>query len=96
MKTHIGNVINRPPQQNAHMFRVLTSLILKEIDWGFRKYMSTKIHGMMHQGLLVPQGLQYQQGENGQPVKIQELRTFLQTNMVRLSDTDKCIFLTAG
>ena len=39
---------------------------------------------------------QYQQGENGQQVKIQELRTFLQTNIVRSSDTDKMQFLTAG
>ena len=31
---------------------------------------------------------QYQQGENGQPVKINELRIFLQTNIVRSSDTD--------
>ena len=57
MKIHIGNVINRPPRQNAPMFRVLTSFILKGIDWGFRKYMSTKIPSMVHQGLLAPQGL---------------------------------------
>ena len=42
MKIHIGNVINRPPQQNAPMFRVLTSFISNEIEWGFRKKMSTK------------------------------------------------------
>ena len=42
MKIYIGNVINRPPQQNAPMFRVLTSFILNEIEWGFRKKMSTK------------------------------------------------------
>ena len=35
---------------------------------------------------------QYQQGENGQPVKIQDLRIFLQTNIVRSSDTDKMHF----
>ena len=35
---------------------------------------------------------QYQQGQNGQPVKIQELRIFLQTNTVRSSDTDKMHF----
>ena len=35
---------------------------------------------------------QYQQGENGRPVKIEELRTFLQTNIVRSSDTDKMHF----
>ena len=39
---------------------------------------------------------QYQQGNNGRPVKIQELRTFLQTNIVRSSDTDKMHFLIAG
>ena len=56
MKIHIGNVTNRPPQQNVPMFRVLTSFILKGIELGF-EYMSTKIPGMVHQGLLVPQGL---------------------------------------
>ena len=57
MKIHVGNVINRPPRQNTAMFRVLTSFIFKGIEWGFRKYMSTKIPGMVNQGLLVPQGL---------------------------------------
>ena len=57
MKIHIGNVINRPPKQNAPMFKVLTSFILKEIEWGFNKYMSLKIPGLVHQGLLVPQGI---------------------------------------
>ena len=52
MKIHIGNVINRPPRQNAPMFRVLTSFILKGFEQGFRKYMSTIIPGMVHQGLL--------------------------------------------
>ena len=32
MKIHIGNVINRPPRQNAPMFRVLTSFILRELN----------------------------------------------------------------
>ena len=32
MKIYIGNVINRPPWQNAAMFRVLTSFNLKEIE----------------------------------------------------------------
>ena len=60
MKIHIGNVINRPPRQNAPMFRVLTSFISKGIEWGCRKYMSTKIPpGIVHQGLLVPQGLYF-------------------------------------
>ena len=35
---------------------------------------------------------QYQQLKNGQPVKIQELRIFLQTKTVRSSDTDKMHF----
>ena len=35
---------------------------------------------------------QYQQGQNGQAVKIQGFRTFLQTNTVRPSDTDKIHF----
>ena len=30
------------------MFGVLTSFSLKGIEWGFRKYMSTKIPGMVH------------------------------------------------
>ena len=38
----------------------------------------------------------YQQGENGQPVKIQELRTFLQTNIEGQLTLTNCIFLTAG
>ena len=37
--------------------QIMSPFILKGIDWGFRKYMSTKIPGMVHQGLLVPQGL---------------------------------------
>ena len=54
---HIGNVINRRPHKKAPIVRVLISLIFKEMEWCFRKYMSTEIHGMVHQGLLGPQGL---------------------------------------
>ena len=57
MKILIGNVNNKLLRQNAPMFRVLTSFVLKGIEWGSRKYMSTKIPGMVQQGLLVPQGL---------------------------------------
>ena len=35
---------------------------------------------------------QYQQGEDGEPVKVQECRIFLQTNIVRSSDTNKMHF----
>ena len=37
VKWHIGNVFNKPPRQNAPMDRVLTSVILKGIEWAFRK-----------------------------------------------------------
>ena len=57
MKIYIGNVIKRPPQQNAPMFIVLTSFILNEIEWGFRKKSLQKVPHMVHQGLLAPQGL---------------------------------------
>ena len=57
MKIHIGNVINRPSRQNAPMFRVLTSVILKGIEWGLEKNMSKKTPGIVHQGALVSQGL---------------------------------------
>ena len=57
VKIHIGNAMNRPPCQKAPMVSVLTILILKKIKWVFRKYMSTKIPGMVYQGLLSPQGL---------------------------------------
>ena len=57
MKIHIGNVINRPPRQNTPMFRVLSNFILKGTEKGFRKFMSTKIPRVVHQGLLAPQGL---------------------------------------
>ena len=58
VKWHIGNVFNKPPRQNAPTDRVLTSVILKEIEWAFRKVYPTKIPGMVHQGLLAPQSLQ--------------------------------------
>ena len=57
VKWHIGNVFNKPPRQNAPTDRVLTSVILKEIEWAFRKVYPTKIPGMVHQGLLAPQSL---------------------------------------
>ena len=57
VKWHIGNVFNKPPRQNAPTDRVLTSVILKGIEWAFRKVYPTKIPGMVHQGLLAPQSL---------------------------------------
>ena len=54
---HTGNVFNKPPRQNAPTDRVLTSVILKGIEWAFRKVYPTKIPGMVHQGLLAPQSL---------------------------------------
>ena len=48
VKWHIGNVFNRPPRQNAPTVRVLTSVILKGIEWAFRKLYPTKIPGMVH------------------------------------------------
>ena len=36
VKWHIGNVFNKPPCQNAPTDRVLTSVILKGIEWAFR------------------------------------------------------------
>ena len=57
IKLHIGNVFDRPPRQKTSMVRVLTGLIFKGIEWGFRKYMCTKIPGMVNQGLLAPQGI---------------------------------------
>ena len=57
VKWHIGNVFNKPPRQNAPIDRVLTSVILKGIEWAFRKVYPTKIPGMVHQGLLAPQSL---------------------------------------
>ena len=57
VKWHIGNVFNKPPRQNAPTDRVLTSVILKGIEWALRKVYPTKIPGMVHQGLLAPQSL---------------------------------------
>ena len=57
VKWHIGNVFNKPPRQNAPTDRMLTSVILKGIEWAFRKVYPTKIPGMVHQGLLAPQSL---------------------------------------
>ena len=57
VKWHIGNVFNKPPRQNAPTDRVLTSVILKGIEWASRKVYPTKIPGMVHQGLLAPQSL---------------------------------------
>ena len=57
VKWHIGNVFNQLPCQNAPTDRVLTSVILKGIEWAFRKVYPTKIPGMVHQGLLAPQSL---------------------------------------
>ena len=57
VKWHIGNVFNKPPRQNAPTDRVLTKVILKGIEWAFRKVYPTKIPGMVHQGLLAPQSL---------------------------------------
>ena len=57
VKWHIGNVFDKPPRQNAPTDSVLTSVILKGIEWAFRKVYPTKIPGMVHQGLLAPQSL---------------------------------------
>ena len=57
VKWHMGNVFNKPPCQNAPSVRVLTSVILKGIEWALRKVYHTKIPGMVHQGLLAPQSL---------------------------------------
>ena len=59
VKWHIGNVFNKPPHQNAPTDRLPTSVILKGIEWAFRKVYPTKIPGMVHQGLLAPQSLGY-------------------------------------
>ena len=53
----MGNVFNKPPRQNAPTDRVQTSVILKGIEWAFRKVSLTKINGLVHQGLLAPQSL---------------------------------------
>ena len=67
VKWHIGNVYNKPPCQNAPTDRVLTSVILKGIEWAFRKVYPTKIPGMVHQGLLAPQSLMRLNGKNSSP-----------------------------
>ena len=54
---HVRNAFKRPLRPNAPTVRVLTSVILKGIEWAFRKLYPTKIPGMVHQGLLAPQRL---------------------------------------
>ena len=54
---HVRNAFKRPLRPNAPTVRVLTSVILKEIEWAFRKLYPSKIPGMVHQGLLAPEGL---------------------------------------
>ena len=54
IKFYICIIINRPSRQKVAMVWVLTSLIFKKFELGFRKYMSTKIPSIVHQGLLVP------------------------------------------
>ena len=54
---HVRNEFERPLRPNAPTARVLTSVILKGIEWAFRKLFPTKIPGMVHQGLLAPQRL---------------------------------------
>ena len=56
-RCHVRNAFKRPLRPNAATARVLTSVILKGIGWAFRKLYSTKIPGIVHQGLLVPQSL---------------------------------------
>ena len=55
---HVRNAFKRLLRPNAPTVRVLTSVILKEIGWAFRKLYPTKIPGMVHQGLLAPERLQ--------------------------------------
>ena len=54
---HVRNAFKMPSRPNAPTVRVLTSVILKEIGWAFRKLYPTKIPGVVHQGLLAPQRL---------------------------------------
>ena len=54
---HVRNAFKRPLCPNAPTVRVLTSVILKGIGWAFRKLYPSKIPGMVHQGLLAPEGL---------------------------------------
>ena len=54
---HVRNAFKRPLRPNAPTVRVLTSVILKGIGWAFGKLYPSKIPGMVHQGLLAPEGL---------------------------------------
>ena len=54
---HVRNAFKRPLRPNAPTVRVLTSVISKGIGWTFRKLYPSKIPGMVHQGLLAPEGL---------------------------------------
>ena len=54
---HVRNAFKRPLRPNAPTVRVLTSVILKGIEWTFRKLYPSKIPGMVHQGLMAPEGL---------------------------------------
>ena len=54
---HVRNAFKRPLRPNTPTVRVLTSVILKGIGWTFRKLYPSKIPGMVHQGLLAPEGL---------------------------------------
>ena len=58
IKIYIGNVINRPPRQNALGPRAIKSRFTRGFN-GVLKCMSTKIPGMLQQGLLARQGLFY-------------------------------------
>ena len=90
VKWHIGNVFNKPPRQNAPTDRVLTSVILKEIEWAFRKVYPTKIPGMVHQGLLAPQsllGFSIKERENFETISACDLesgrcRHIIQSNVI--------------
>ena len=54
---HVCNAFKRPLRPNAPTVRMLTRVILKGIGWAFRKLYPSKIPGMVHQGLLAPEGL---------------------------------------
>ena len=54
---HVRNAFKSPLRPNASTVRVLTSVILKGIKWAFGKLYPSKIPGMVHQGLLAPEGL---------------------------------------
>ena len=53
----VRNAFRKSLRPNAPTVRVLTSVILKAIEWAFRKSYPTKIPGMVHQSLLAPQRL---------------------------------------